>query len=83
MARSTVSADTGSAVNLMDASMLKRIQKADPDAQAKRLDQPRQLDMAAKNSERSVATISCDHAVILDTHLHIRHGLALVLQGLG
>lgn len=80
--RTTVCPDIGFAVTLMDADMLSRIEKADHDVQAERLDPPRQFDMAAENLDGFATTIACDHAVTLDIHLHIRHGSALLLRGL-
>lgn len=80
--RTTVCADIGSATTLMDTGTLDKMQKAGVDATVVKLDPPRNFEMAAKNLDGSLTTITCTHAATIDTELHIRHGSALVLRNL-
>lgn len=80
--RTTVCADICSAVTLMNAKMLVKIQKASTNIKVEKLPTQKTFNMVARNSDGSRTTISCGKAVTLDTDLHIRHGSALILRSL-
>lgn len=72
--RTTVCADIDSATTLMGKRTLEKVQKSGVEATFVKLEPPRHFEMAAKNPDGSLTTITCTHAATIDTELHIRHG---------